>query len=548
MKTIEKKTAILYLHLGTSIHAQSNFKFFSETGTLTQCDYFFGLSKPNLKKHTTKLKNWTVTGITETNIQLNSFYELVAKTVNIQSYDNFIFLSSTVRGPFHDESEASSWTDKFVSLLTDDTHLAGTKICVLPEKHPHAKIFSDGKTINKVIPYVPLDAFVLTREALELLIAKEIFGSPCSEIKDLQVLTHDLPASATILANGWNISCLLPKYNGLDYKTLNHDFNTTSHHGDPTFINSYFGATLDKTQLLFTNRTFDIQKNRSNIRSSQRCRLLQITYDEATKFNIQDGFSELDNSDGSPAMREVVPIYKYLSQTKLQDDEWVGFFSPKFYEKTKITAKEIRDVVDNVEDAVDACLFSGHWHIASMYTNVWVQGEACHTGLLNASQQLADAAGYKLNLQTAITPLDKAVFNHFIVAKPSFWDEWRRVVTIYFNTISRGESLKFKMVRYKNSALPIHTFVIERVPTMILLAKQMKSHVETDFFSRQIALDSQLGNDLLLLDHYKRLFTKTCNGTWLEFYRYFLEHYCQNFDKINAGQKNLGRKDIPQAL
>ena len=87
-------------------------------------------------------------------------------------------------------------------------------------------------------------------------------------------------------------------------------------------------------------------------------------------------------------------------------------------------------------------------------------GEACHTGLLNASQQLADAAGYKLNLQTAITPLDKAVFNHFIVAKPSFWDEWRRVVAIYFNTISRGESLKFKMVRYKNSALPIHTFVL----------------------------------------------------------------------------------------
>ena len=547
MKTSVKKIAILYLHMKTSLHARSNFQFFTEAGTLTEYDYFFGLSKENLKKHRTKLKNWTIAELTETNTQLNLFNELLATALNIESYDNFIFLSSELRGPFHEKNGCLNWADKFVSTLNGETHLAGTKICVLPKTHPHAEIFNDGGTIQEVIPYVPLDAFVLTREALKFLIAKEIFGSPCSEIRDLQILSHDLPISAAILANGWNISCLIPEYKGVDYRTLDRDFNPSSHHGDPTFINSFFGKTLDKNQLLFSDRTFDNQKKNSNYKSSQRCRLFQITYDESTRLNLQDGFKELDNSHGPASMREVTPIHRYLSETEIREDEWVGFFSPKFFDKTKITAREVRDVIGNVEDSVDACLFSGHWHIASMYTNVWVQGEACHPGLMETSQQLAGAVGYNLNLQTAVTPLDKAVFNHFIVAKPSFWNEWRRVVAIYFDIISRDKSLFSKMVRYQASALPIHTFVIERIPTMILLAKQMNCHVETEFFTRQIALDSQLGNDLLLLDHYKHLFTKTCNGMWLEFFSYFLKHYCLKFDEINAGQKHLRGKNITQA-
>jgi len=66
----------------------------------------------------------------------------------------------------------------------------------------------------------------------------------------------EIGMSYHVLKNNWNISCLLPEYQNIDYRTLNVDFNPTSIDGEMNYKNAYFNRTLHPYEAIFikTNR------------------------------------------------------------------------------------------------------------------------------------------------------------------------------------------------------------------------------------------------------------------------------------------------------
>ena len=69
------------------------------------------------------------------------------------------------------------------------------------------------------------------------------------------------------------------------------------------------------------------------MRSLSKAKLFQICYDDQSFSNLSPGFTPLDNREGAPEFREIVPIFAYLKDNVIDDDEWIGFFSPKFRRK-----------------------------------------------------------------------------------------------------------------------------------------------------------------------------------------------------------------------
>ncbi len=124
-----------------------------------------------------------------------------------KNYDFFIFVNSSVSGPFLPSYYKGKWTDIYLDGLKDNVRLFGSTIntCV-GSNHP---LYTE---------HIQSYIFSMDREVLEYLIQKEIFTMKCysNSIHDA-VINKEILQSRLVIEKGWNIGCLLPCYNGVDF-------------------------------------------------------------------------------------------------------------------------------------------------------------------------------------------------------------------------------------------------------------------------------------------------------------------------------------------
>lgn len=280
-----------------------------------------------------------------------------------------------------------------------------------------------------------------------------------------------------------------------------------------------------------TTETSSPLPNNRIIGGNEQCiELLQIFYDDESSKNIADGFIGLDNTKGPKHLFESFPIHKYLTNSySWPDQKWLGFFSPKFFLKTNLTATDVKNLVVKSEHNTQAYLFSSMFDEASLFPNVWVHGEGFHPGLMNISQKLANNAGYNIDLKQSFSCLHTAVFSHYLVAKSTFWREWLRVVNIYFDMLKTDQELAGYHTMHKNEKTFIHAFVIERIPTMVLIAKKFKSDFGIEAYDKQIPISSPKGATLIRLDHFKKKYLETFDQNWREKYAALAKEYVNTY-------------------
>lgn len=120
------------------------------------------------------------------------------------NYDKFIFVNSSVVGPFLPPNFKGKWTDVYVDELKNNVKLFGSTINTrgkpLTKSHVQSYIFSMDKT------------------TLEYLIECDIFSITKYAKTFKQAITNkEVLMSRKIIANNWNIGSLLPCYRGVDF-------------------------------------------------------------------------------------------------------------------------------------------------------------------------------------------------------------------------------------------------------------------------------------------------------------------------------------------
>ena len=132
------------------------------------------------------------------------------KNENYKKYKKFIFINSTVMGPYLAPYYPKPWTFVFSDSLVDDIHCFGTMINT--EKDPLHK------------SHVQSCCFALTKEAVSLLIDAEIFSNdPNAQYSTHQetIMYKEILMSRMIISRGWNIGCLFPGFKGIDFRFKN---------------------------------------------------------------------------------------------------------------------------------------------------------------------------------------------------------------------------------------------------------------------------------------------------------------------------------------
>lgn len=121
-----------------------------------------------------------------------------------KNYDNFIFVNSSVSGPFIPSYYNGKWTEIYINGLKDNVKLFGSTIntCGNPLEISHVQsyIFSTDKT------------------TLEYLINCEIFSITNYEKNFQDCINHrEIRMSRKILENNWNIGSLQSYFKDLDF-------------------------------------------------------------------------------------------------------------------------------------------------------------------------------------------------------------------------------------------------------------------------------------------------------------------------------------------
>jgi hypothetical protein len=195
-----------------------------------------------------------------------------------EKYDYFIFLNSSVMGPFVN----GRWTDIYLNGLKGNVKLFGSTINCTMRNTPlidWLNLIVDKKNIlfevlyntTELVKFLkvslgdPNDSahlqsyiFAMDRNTLDYLIQCKIFTNtiyPKSFIESVN--TKEILMSRKIIDKGWNIGCLLPNYNNVDFTHPNKNFNSL---GDIT-LQKYEDILWTKEQLVFVkgNRSSNIE-------------------------------------------------------------------------------------------------------------------------------------------------------------------------------------------------------------------------------------------------------------------------------------------------
>lgn len=173
--------------------------------------------------------------------------------ININQYDYFIFLNTSVRGPYL-KNKHIPWQRQFTDMLSDDVKLVGTtiNICTMDLHQLRSSKF------KKPYTHVQSQVFCVDRECL-LFLKDKIFVPHNSKHSFEDVIAmKEVSMSQYVLHNNWNITCMLPLYQNVDYRKVKKDFNETSLMGDPSFKGRYFGDTYSPYEVVFIKTNRDV--------------------------------------------------------------------------------------------------------------------------------------------------------------------------------------------------------------------------------------------------------------------------------------------------
>lgn len=172
-----------------------------------------------------------------------------------QQYDFYLFINSSVRGPFLPTYCKHDWAKLFIEQFTDGVGIVGSAISITPSEHSISKMYHEKygslERNDHLIAHVQTTCYALSRKVLGQLIQLGFYDEDKKLNKDEAVRDYEMRLSQLILDMDLNLRCILPEYNQIDYRKVHEDVNPDSREGDSGFSRSYFGRSAHPYESIF---------------------------------------------------------------------------------------------------------------------------------------------------------------------------------------------------------------------------------------------------------------------------------------------------------
>ena len=260
----------------------------------------------------------------------------------------------------------------------------------------------------------------------------------------------------------------------------------------------------------------------------------QIFYDPPSRAMVDPGFVPLDNSRNDRSdWREYWPMRQFLCQADLDAAGYVGFFSPKFHDKTGLAAADVLAFAA-AQDA-DVVSFSPFIDQSAFFLNAFEQGEANHPGLIDATQRFLALAGCEVDVRTLVADHCTTVFSNFFVANGRFWRAWAALADRLFTLCESGDGELAQALNRPTGyrwgpAVQMKVFVMERLVCVLLAEGRFSSCAYDPFrLPRGGSLVAACDHEIIVAEGLKSAYRRLPNP---EFLRAYGEHRRQTIASI----------------
>jgi hypothetical protein len=258
---IDNKLCCIFAYYEKNESYKHNLLFFLENGILNEIDYFIVINGPstiNFSSLNLNYKNIKLIYRENKGFDFGA-YSHVVENILQKEYDYYIFLNSSIKGPFLKDQNIK-WYQPFLKLFNNNVKIVGTSINIYTN--------NDDLNLNYLFghkqPYTHVQSmfFIIDNEYFKYLNKINFFNEQkINNITNfIQLINeYEVGLSQYALINSWNINCILDKYKNLDYvNDIKHDINFSSISGDSYYTNAYFGGTIDPYDVIFFKTNRDI--------------------------------------------------------------------------------------------------------------------------------------------------------------------------------------------------------------------------------------------------------------------------------------------------
>jgi hypothetical protein len=252
---MSKDTVVVYHYFEKDKTYRDNLIYFLSNGVHQDADYFIIISG-ECSVALPEFSNVTYVTAPNRNNDFGGYIKYVQEYFN-SSYKYYIFVNSSVRGPFTPSYLTDFWGNIFTSKLDENVKLAGTSINILPRDSWLVKNHSEAFQHDNLFAHVQSTSYALDREAMEFLISVGFYSNDDYLNKIEVILSYELRLSREIIGRGWNITSILPVYEGVDYRIGSVPWeNTSAKEGDVMWEQSFYGRSVSPLEAVFikTNR------------------------------------------------------------------------------------------------------------------------------------------------------------------------------------------------------------------------------------------------------------------------------------------------------
>ena len=270
------------------------------------------------------------------------YAQLLNEDLSISPYEFIFFINSSVRGPFVPPYTQQSWTQILLAQRAPDVGMVGSSICTLKEDFRHSIAYQ--ARFGGTLPYshVQTMAYVLRRSVLEKIIADGFYQEERDTDKSLAIENYEIHLSQLVLAQGYNLRCLLPEFNCIDYRLPHRNPNPSSTVGDPNEVLGYFGRSIHPYEGLF------VKTNRELFTQAYLMRLAYSMY-QAIAGKLPTAFL------GNPSINEYIQCFE---QYALQQEGVVDFsYLPGQQEeraRIALLTQEVQKTQKSLEDNINS--------------------------------------------------------------------------------------------------------------------------------------------------------------------------------------------------
>ncbi|MDR2188544.1 MAG: hypothetical protein LBE62_10920 [Azonexus sp.] len=208
-----------------------------------------------------------------------------------------------------------------------------------------------------------------------------------------------------------------------------------------------------------------------------KANVYQIFYNEETWQALDPGLIPLDNTGQRPDWCEYWPIRNFLLGQPLNEGEFYGFLSPKFGDKTGLSARQVQAFAATTAAEVDVISFSPWFDHSALFQNVFEQGAHFHPEVAWAFRAGVDLAAPGTDLANLITDSRNAIFCNYFLARPAFWRHWLAKAEMIFALAEKddtplGQQLNAACTYGNVKSFPIKVFFIERLASLLLATER----------------------------------------------------------------------------